>query len=426
MTDEQYATPQDVPEEIAVGEPRPLYGVGPFTLREVVLVGVWVVAFVVSFFAVTDPRLGVAGIPGGGLSVWTSGLDWILTIGVPTVAVFLIVLRRLSPTGIRRVGSLAIDQFASVAFSVATAVWLTTLWATVATAIATGFWLHTWVVWVSFFLMLAGVVLTVAAPFIPPFSEDFTGRPEEPAHRNARAVRAVVPRPPRPRPEPVTAPIDPYAQPSGGAQDYPVPDYGTAYVAPAYAPDAVGAAPASVGGYDAPAPVIEPDAAAAEQAAPASEQVSPASDTNPYAALGFSDAAAPAAAGAEVAESAAEGADAWAPQYARGREGGYRRGSAPATAETAQVAEQSAAPVAAAEPEPLATVEPQHARTSHQAFWVLAPEERDVHDVLGNPIFRIGPTAWALVIEDRGAVLVIRHEDERIGYLHDTSGLTRG
>ena len=39
-------------------------------------------------------------------SVWTSGLVWILTIAVPTVAVFLIVLRRLSPTGIRRVGSL--------------------------------------------------------------------------------------------------------------------------------------------------------------------------------------------------------------------------------------------------------------------------------------------------------------------------------
>ena len=58
-------------------------------------------------------------------SVWTNGLDWILTIGVPTVAVFLIVLRRFSPDGIRRVGSLGIDQFASVAFSVSAVVWLT-------------------------------------------------------------------------------------------------------------------------------------------------------------------------------------------------------------------------------------------------------------------------------------------------------------
>lgn len=59
-------------------------------------------------------------------------------------------------------------------------------------------------------------------------------------------------------------------------------------------------------------------------------------------------------------------------------------------------------------------------------FWALAPDERDVHDEQGNPAFRIGPTAWALVIEDRGSVFVIRHEDGRIGFLHDTSGVTRG
>ena len=47
-------------------------------------------------------------------------------------------------------------------------------------------------------------------------------------------------------------------------------------------------------------------------------------------------------------------------------------------------------------------------------------------DESGIPIFRIGPTAWALVIEDRGDVFVVRHEDGRIGYLHDISGVTRG
>lgn len=61
-----------------------------------------------------------------------------------------------------------------------------------------------------------------------------------------------------------------------------------------------------------------------------------------------------------------------------------------------------------------------------QPFWALAHHERDVHDEQGNPAFRIGPTAWALVIEDRGSVFVIRHEDGRIGFLHDTSGVTRG
>ena len=65
-------------------------------------------------------------------------------------------------------------------------------------------------------------------------------------------------------------------------------------------------------------------------------------------------------------------------------------------------------------------------QVSHQPFWALAPTERDVYDAQGAPLFRIGPTAWALVIEDRGSVYVVRHEDGRIGYLHDVSGVTRG
>ncbi len=56
----------------------------------------------------------------------------------------------------------------------------------------------------------------------------------------------------------------------------------------------------------------------------------------------------------------------------------------------------------------------------------LAPVERDVVDENGAPLFRIGPTAWALVIEDRGDTYVVRHEDGRIGYLTDVSGVTRG
>ena len=47
-------------------------------------------------------------------------------------------------------------------------------------------------------------------------------------------------------------------------------------------------------------------------------------------------------------------------------------------------------------------------------------------DELGMPLFTVGPTAWALVIEDRGDTFVVRHEDGRVGYLHDTSGVTRG
>ena len=303
-------------------EEPPQYGFGPFSIREIALVGVWLVAFVVSFFSINTLRFD---------SVWTSGLLWILTIGVPTVAVFLIVLRRLSPDGIRRVGSLGVDQFASVAFSVATVVWLQLIWETVAFAIQSGAWARSWVIWVELILMLAGVVLTVLAPFIPPFEEDFRGRREIPAHRNARPIRAVSPRPARePRPAPELVSVE-EAAPFVVAQDQP----------------GYEASPFDTGSYD----------------------------TGSYDAVAVDD--------------SAEG---WTPPQTRG------------------------------------TYEPPAEQTPvrHQAFWALVPVERDVVDENGIPLFRIGPTAWALVIEDHGSRFVVRHEDGRVGYLLDVDGVTRG
>ncbi|HWT32176.1 MAG TPA: hypothetical protein VN107_00315, partial [Microbacterium sp.] len=178
----------------APSEEPPQYGVGPFSLREVILGGTWLIAFVVSFFSILPREAGFT-------SVWTEGISWVLSIAVPTVAVFLIVLRRLSPSGIRRVGSLGIDQFASVAFSVAAVVWITLAWQSVVLAVRyTGSPAYTWVVWVESVLMLGGVVLTVVAPYIPGLEQDFQGRPEQPAHRLARPVQPVAV---RPRPEPV-------------------------------------------------------------------------------------------------------------------------------------------------------------------------------------------------------------------------------
>lgn len=298
MADEQYLDEPDLDEvEILETDPDfdeipgvpPQYGVGPFSIREVSLIGVWLVAFVVSFLSLNPVRFD---------SVWTSGLTWILTIGVPTVAVFLVVLRRLSPDGIRRVGSLGIDQFASVAFSVSTLVWVTYLWETVAFAIDNGLWIRSWVMWVELSLMLVGVFLTVFAPLIPVLREDFRYRPEVIAHRNASPLRPVSPRP-APEPRAVAQPVD-EPTPEQTTSDYaPVEVETTAY-----------------------SPVDEP--------------------------------------------------------------------------------------------------------VRQQAFWALAPEDRDVVDEAGALGWRIGPSAWALVIEDRGHVFVMRHEDGRIGYLHDVSDITRG
>ncbi|MFI8632252.1 hypothetical protein ACIGEP_06640 [Microbacterium sp. NPDC077663] len=285
------AATTDVADHAESGHVPPQYGIGPFSLREVSLVGVWLLAFLFSFFPLyaDNPYTQLLG----GSSVWTSGIDWILAIGAPTVAVFLIVLRRFSPDGIRRVGSLGIDQFASVAFSVSAVIWLSWLWTNIARGAATGVWLSSWVVWVEVLLMAAGVALTVVAPFIPPFHEDFLHRRETVSHRVARGARPVVARP--------------------------ISDARFTMAAPSVDPD--------------PAPLGDP------------------------------------------------------------------------------IEDDEPAPAPA---------------SAHQAFWALAPVERDVVDESGTPVFRIGPTAWALVIEDRGDSFVVRHEDGRIGYLTDVSGVTRG
>ncbi|GAB2838775.1 hypothetical protein ACFQ0P_12970 [Microbacterium insulae] len=333
MTDDQRNDEFDVEEKTTHAEEptagdAPQYGVGPFSIREVALVGIWLVAFIVSFFSINVGRFE---------SVWTSAILWILAIFVPTAAVFLLVLRRLSPQGIRRVGSLGIDQFASVAFSVGALVWLQLIWETVEFAIETGAWARTWVIWVEGVLMLAGVALTVFAPLIPVIGEDFRGRREVPAHRYARPIRPVAPRPARERrPDAVPAQeLDPFAPP---------PSAPTAPNAPAAT---TGAPPAST---ESPEPTAE------------TRSFAPAPSRDTY----------------EPIE------------------------------------------------EPSSTVEPAVEPARQQAFWALVPEERDVVDEIGIPVFRIGPTAWALVIEDRGEVFVVRHEDGRIGYLHDVADVTRG
>jgi hypothetical protein len=346
---------EDAPAVAEAGEAPVQYGVGPFSIREVALGGVWLVAFIVSFFSISTVRFD---------SVWTSGLWWILTIGLPTVAVFLIGLRRLSPQGIRRVGSLGIDQFASVAFSVSTVVWITYIWETVAFAIENGVWARSWVIWVEGVLMLAGVVLTVFAPFLPVLGEDFRLRPEIVAHRNARPLRPIAPRPPRPprpaAPHDAVAPYGAMGAPVDTANPYGSP-YGSAY----------GAAPAG------------------DQAWSHDQ-------------------------GAHTVPVGHYGTDAQPVDHHAEHNAGHNAENSfdPAADHTAERTAAYSTPAA------------ESAR--HQAFWALAPEERLVVDEAGVPHWTIGPTAWALVIEDRGDVFVMRHEDGRIGYLHDVSDITRG
>lgn len=305
-------------------EVAPEDGILGFTVRELLIVGVWVLSFVLSFFPL-----------GGGLSLWNVGIEWLLPVGVPAVAVFLLVLRRFSPDGIRRVGSLGIDQFASVAFSVSAAVWVGSLWLAISAAVTHGIWTMPWYGVLQVLTALALVVLTVFAPLIPGLKEDFHGRLVTLAHRNANPVRPVRSRRLLEQGDDVgAAVIDGYADDADSAD---MRDDGEV---------------AETGADDrAPADAAEPDAAEADAAEPVT----------------------------------------------------------------------SVEPAVSAEPvEPTASAEPA------QPFWILAPTDRDVHDARGDVLFRIGPTAWALVIEDRGGAYVVRHDDGRIGYLHDISDITKG
>lgn len=393
--------------------PQPQYGVGPFSIREVALAGVWLVAFVASFFPLYS-----RSIDGG--SVWESGIDWVLRIGVPTVAVFLIVLRRFSPQGIRRVGSLGIDQFASVAFSVASVLWLASIWNGFIALAESGVWIGSWVIWVEFVFLTAGVVLTVMAPVIPVLKEDFRDRPEIPAHRNARPIRAITPRP-TPAPREKAAP--PVASTADGHENVAAPDDHTSVF------DAVH--DDRDAGHDGPYQAASPyqGGAAHHQDAPFQDGAQPGSGYAGYPQSDRQDSV-------YAQEQADHDTGAQVPGYQRSSSfaDDQETGAYPPLADDTMPARGVAVSDASVDDtwtpqQRRGTYEPAEAEPqapSYQAFWALSPVEREVLDERGLPIFRVGPTAWALVIEDRGSVFVIRHEDGRVGYLHDVSGVTRG
>ncbi len=427
-------------------EVTPEYGILGFTLRELLIVGVWLIAFIASFF----PYVGDS-------SIWGAGIQWVLPIGAPTIAVFLLVLRRFSPDGIRRVGSLGIDQFASVAFSVSAVFWLGALWNAVAFAIEFGVFGLPWNGVVQLLAALALVVLTVFAPLVPGLKDDFQGRLVTLAHRNANPVRPVIS---RPRPEPAAdgtaAPVA-EAEASGDTHERPA-----AYASPApssdVASDAHGAPIADAS--DAPSPSYAADPAPtayAAEPAPTAYEADPAPvayTTAPVPSDGIDVELSHAQATDEVARldlaeqvplsSHASGGgtgteqttsdEEYSPAYSRRSRGqepeivsdtGSIESLLGATARDVSSAETTAFP-AIDDDSDFAVTTPEDAYSAPQPFWVLAPTERDVHDERGDVIFRVGPNAWALVIEDRGGAYVIRHDDGRIGYLHDISDITKG
>nr|WP_245325070.1 hypothetical protein [Microbacterium amylolyticum] len=351
-----------------------------------------------SFFPLVSYAMSPVRLAGY-LPVWSFGLSWIPAVGLPVAAATLIVLRRFA-SQIRGVGGLSIDQFASVSFIAAAYAWFDIVFSVSGAGyvLATG--------WIAILVALAGVFFTVFARFVPPFQEDFVGRDEVQAHITARPARPLAT--PAPRPVPVSSPAPaPYSAEHNAAAQ------------PPFAPPAQ-EAPAS----DAQIPDV------AESSEPSTTAISLAdlerdlADQAPGAQQDPTEVVPD-----ETGEGQAEGSspedelvpdDAGAIDAPVADEGDSGASSAPVATD---LAERESGEQAAAQEQTLVSPE---AETHQQPFWALVPAPRNVYDVNGQQSFVVGPTAWALVLEDRGDVFVVRHDDGRIGYLYDTSGVTRG
>lgn len=364
-------------------EVTPEFGILGFTLRELLIVGVWLLSFVFSFFPLI-----------GDLSLWGVGIQWVLPIALPTVAVFLLVLRRFSPDGIRRVGSLGIDQFASVAFSVSAVVWVGSLWLAISALISDGSWSLPWNGVAMVLTSLALVVLTVFAPIVPGLKEDFHGRLVTLAHRNANPVRPVIPRP-RPEAVPVAEVTE---EPSDAAE--------------------ASASFDVTGAQEGQTDVIA-DSSARPLVVDLDVEPSGPQATDEIARFDLAEQVplTAHASGGDLGTAQETSDEEYVPTYSRRSRGQEPEivsdtGSIESLLETAATYEMS---TVGEEPAPLVLegvtdddLEPTPAREEEpaaQPFWILAPSERDVHDERGEPLFRIGPSAWALVIEDRGGCL---------------------
>ncbi|GGF33723.1 hypothetical protein GCM10010922_06130 [Microbacterium sorbitolivorans] len=383
----------------------PQHGIGPYTLREWIVLGAAALLLILSFFSRAQGSTFIGYAP-----VWTLGIAWVPAVVLPLLSAALIALRRTN--NVTNFGSLSVDQLASVSFVGAAITWLHV-------AVTLGS-IASWVTWVALIVSLGGVFFTVFARFVAPFSEDFTGREAVVAHVAARPVRPVIeaPRPVAPAAAPAGAAAygaaqpNPYAAPTGQQADpFQAPAAQDPFQAPA-ANDPFQANSGETAGYDRFAAPAAAEATAAPEEAAAPEATAEAAAASTDDSAGTEAYPATQVVDAIDAEQLAE-AEGAAPI-----EGASSTENAPSTENSAAPAEESVVAPEAATPEATPAA-------SQQPFWALVPEERDVHDFEGHAIYKIGPTAWALVLEDRGTYFVMRHDDGRVGYLHNVQGVTR-
>ncbi|MGX5717487.1 hypothetical protein [Arthrobacter sp. MAHUQ-56] len=389
---------------------------GPFTVRDLTVFAATLILFIASLLPIFGARY----------NLWNLSNLFFLGLGIvlPLIVSALFAARRLAPATKIRIGSLSIDQFASVVASFAVAFFFLTV------AVA---YVHVLLV-----ALVGSVILfaaTVLGRFLPYLSGDFQGRAETPAHLVARdaAVPVPAPRAPKqPKPESTS-----HESKNGGK--------------------GVG----MFGGAGAGSSAVQPGASTHEPSRSTSEPVRstqpPATAAVPTTAVGAAGGtAAPVSTAPEVTDRTSDvdagpptqAADVVRPAQTPVAAGADAAGSAsPATEAVGAAGAAASAPRATWEPpaatavhqqirseEPIgATVDPasRHDEADelpiHEAFWFAVAQHRTAYDPrTGAPAFVIEPGGWVLALEDRGHEFLVQHTDGRLGVLRDLSNIERG
>ncbi|MCQ1952378.1 hypothetical protein [Arthrobacter sp. zg-Y238] len=392
------ATDKGLPAHPAATDQEAL--IGPFGLRDTVVGGsvlVMLVGSILPFFTVT--RLGFEE----DFNLWNAFSLFFIGIGIllPLLVAGLFAGRRLAPTMKPRVGSLSLDQFASVTAVLALAFFFIQT--------VTDFSVGAMVALVG---SLGLVVSTTLAPHLPFFAREFRNRPEAAAALTARDALPLRPRPARPKPE-----AKPETENAAGARRFTNPlrrnedahrnedARTTVHEAPSQsstdvsAPGGTAVVGTSGASAAAPATSVQETSTPSTQVSPAT--ASPATQAQP--------AAAPAA-GLRAEEPMA--ATTVNPVV---RDAGAREASA-AGAHEAESA--SAEPITATRDESEAVVE---------AFWFAVGTPRQIVDErTGLPLFMFHPGDWELGLEDRGDEFLVQDKRTgRIGVLRDLSNIER-
>lgn len=393
--------------------------VGPFTVRDVTVFAATLVLFVASLIPMFALRY----------NLWNLGNLFFLGIGIvlPLVVAALFAARRLAPETKVRIGSLSVDQFASVVASFAVAFFFLSA--------AVGFTPVALVALIGSLVLLAATVL---ARFIPFFAGDFLDRTEMPAHVMARESAVPVR---KPKPAKAPKPAKPSAQkpavqaPTAGGQYAAGQTFGaqaSGDQTPAGRPVGSSAVAGPTGAAGAAAPAGTWPGTNAAESSPATQ-----------AAAVVPSAAEPAGAGhGTTAEAKTPAADetqlngvpvsgAAAPSGTATLADDARAASAtPATAVHPQV--QAHEPVRSQEPigatvDPASRPEESEQQPVHEAFWFAVAQHRvAVDERTGAPLFGIEPGGWVLALEDRGDEFLVQHTDGRVGVLRDLSNIERG